>query len=177
MISDGTAKKTTRYRSGGPPFVFLLLFFALPALIVVVASFMVPGEFGGLAPLFPLRGNEDTGLTAENYAVFFGDWVYVQIFAKSFGVAALTTLICLVAGYPLAMLIARMPKKRIKQLGLAGKGAVRINKAGCLDRCEEGPVLVVYPEEIWYTYVDREDIDEIIDSHLVNGRIVERLRI
>jgi len=68
-------------------------------------------------------------------------------------------------------------KKRIKQLGLAGKGAVRINKAGCLDRCEEGPVLVVYPEEIWYTYVDREDIDEIIDSHLVNGRIVERLRI
>jgi len=68
-------------------------------------------------------------------------------------------------------------KKRIKQLGLAGKGAVRINKAGCLDRCEEGPVLVVYPEEIWYTYVDREDIDEIIDSHIVNGRVVERLRI
>jgi (2Fe-2S) ferredoxin len=68
-------------------------------------------------------------------------------------------------------------KKRIKQLGLAGKGAVRINKAGCLDRCEEGPVLVVYPDEIWYTYVDRDDIDEIIDSHIVNGRVVERLRI
>ena len=68
-------------------------------------------------------------------------------------------------------------KTRIKALGIAGKGAVRINKAGCLDRCEEGPVLVVYPEEIWYTYVDRDDIDEIIDSHIVNGRVVERLRI
>lgn len=68
-------------------------------------------------------------------------------------------------------------KQRIKQLGLSGKGSVRINKAGCLDRCEEGPVLVVYPEEVWYTYVDRDDIDEIIDSHLVNGRVVERLKI
>ena len=54
---------------------------------------------------------------------------------------------------------------------------MRINKAGCLDRCEEGPVVVVYPEEVWYTYVDKTDIDEIIDEHLVNGRIVERLRI
>jgi (2Fe-2S) ferredoxin len=68
-------------------------------------------------------------------------------------------------------------KSRIKALGLAGKGSIRINKAGCLDRCEEGPVLVVYPDEIWYTYVDRADIDEIIDSHLVNGEIVQRLRI
>ena len=68
-------------------------------------------------------------------------------------------------------------KSRIKALGLAGRGHVRINKAGCLDRCEEGPVIVVYPEEVWYTYVDREDIDEIIDSHLLNGKIVERLRI
>jgi (2Fe-2S) ferredoxin len=68
-------------------------------------------------------------------------------------------------------------KSRIKALGLGGRGRVRINKAGCLDRCEEGPVIVVYPEEVWYTYVDREDIDEIIDSHLVNGKIVERLRI
>ncbi|HVE51217.1 MAG TPA: (2Fe-2S) ferredoxin domain-containing protein [Casimicrobiaceae bacterium] len=68
-------------------------------------------------------------------------------------------------------------KSRIKALGIAGKDRVRINKAGCLDRCEEGPVIVVYPEEVWYTYVDRDDIDEIVDSHLVNGRIVERLRI
>lgn len=68
-------------------------------------------------------------------------------------------------------------KSRIKELGLAGKGRVRINQAGCLDRCEEGPVLVVYPEEVWYTYVDQEDIDEIIEKHLINGVIVERLRI
>jgi (2Fe-2S) ferredoxin len=69
-------------------------------------------------------------------------------------------------------------KARIKELGLAGReGGVRINQAGCLDRCEEGPVVVVYPEEVWYTYVDRHDIDEIIDSHLVGGKPVDRLRI
>lgn len=68
-------------------------------------------------------------------------------------------------------------KQRVKALGLAGPGGVRINTAGCLDRCAEGPVAVVYPEGVWYTFVDREDIDEIIDSHLVAGRVVERLRI
>ncbi len=68
-------------------------------------------------------------------------------------------------------------KRRVKELALAGPGKVRVNASGCLDRCEEGPVIVVYPEEVWYTYVDREDIDEIIDEHLVNGRVVERLRI
>ena len=68
-------------------------------------------------------------------------------------------------------------KKRIKELRLSGKGAVRINTAGCLDRCEEGPIIVVYPDETWYTYVDRHDIDEIIDSHIINGRVVERLKI
>jgi (2Fe-2S) ferredoxin len=68
-------------------------------------------------------------------------------------------------------------KKRVKKLGLAGPGKVRINKAGCLDRCDEGPCLVVYPEAVWYTYVDEQDIDEIVDSHLVEGKIVERLRL
>ncbi len=68
-------------------------------------------------------------------------------------------------------------KSRIKKLGLSGKGAIRINKAGCLDRCEEGPVLVVYPDDVWYTYIDRDDIDEIIDRHLGRGEIVERLRL
>ena len=66
-------------------------------------------------------------------------------------------------------------KARIKALGLSGEGKVRINTAGCLDRCELGPVLVVYPEETWYSYLDREDIDEIIDQHLIRGNIVERL--
>ena len=68
-------------------------------------------------------------------------------------------------------------KSRIKALGLAGPDNIRINMAGCLDRCEEGPVIVVYPDETWYTYVDREDIDEIIDEHLVHGRTVARLKI
>jgi (2Fe-2S) ferredoxin len=68
-------------------------------------------------------------------------------------------------------------KKRCKELGLTGQGMVRINQAGCIDRCAEGPVMVVYPEEVWYTYVDEQDIDEIIDEHLVKGKIVERLRI
>ena len=68
-------------------------------------------------------------------------------------------------------------KSRVKKAGLAGPGHVRVNKSGCLDRCSGGPVAVVYPEGVWYTYVDREDIDEIVDSHLVNGVPVERLRI
>ena len=68
-------------------------------------------------------------------------------------------------------------KKRSKELGIAGKGNVRVNTAGCLDRCEQGPVVVVYPDDVWYTYVDQEDIDEIIDEHLVHGRIVKRLQI
>jgi (2Fe-2S) ferredoxin len=68
-------------------------------------------------------------------------------------------------------------KQKIAALEKNGPGQVRINKAGCLSRCELGPVIVVYPEAIWYTYVDQEDIDEIINSHLVSGKIVERLRI
>ena len=66
-------------------------------------------------------------------------------------------------------------KSRIKAAGLSGVGQVRVNKAGCLDRCAGGPVAVVYPEGVWYTYVDHDDIDEIVDSHLVHGRVVERL--
>lgn len=68
-------------------------------------------------------------------------------------------------------------KKRSKELGIAGAGKVRINTAGCLDRCEEGPVIVVYPDEVWYTFLDRDDIDEIFEEHLLHGRVVERLRI
>ena len=68
-------------------------------------------------------------------------------------------------------------KARVKALGLAGPGGVRVNTAGCLDRCAEGPVVVVYPEGVWYTYVDRRDLDEIVESHLKDGRPVERLRL
>ena len=68
-------------------------------------------------------------------------------------------------------------KKQVKKLGLAAPGQVRINMAGCMERCEEGPCIVVYPEGVWYTYVDEEDVDEIIERHLQKGEIVERLRL
>ena len=68
-------------------------------------------------------------------------------------------------------------KSQVKAAGLAGPGQVRVNKAGCLDRCAAGPVAVVYPEAVWYTYVDSHDIDEIVESHLKNGKVVERLLI
>ena len=66
-------------------------------------------------------------------------------------------------------------KKQVKAAGLAGPGKGRVNKAGCLDRCAGGPVAVVYPDATWYTFVDRSDIDEIVESHLKNGQVVERL--
>ncbi|GLR13076.1 ferredoxin [Chitinimonas prasina] len=68
-------------------------------------------------------------------------------------------------------------KNRVKELGLAGEGKVRTNKAGCLDRCALGPVMVVYPDNVWYQYVDKEDVEEIIQEHLLNGREVARLKI
>lgn len=68
-------------------------------------------------------------------------------------------------------------KDRISQLKMKGEGKVRINKAGCMDRCDLGPVMVVYPEAVWYTYIDKDDVEEIIQEHLINGRIVERLKI
>ena len=66
-------------------------------------------------------------------------------------------------------------KARVKKLGISGQDKVRINRSGCLDRCGEGPLLVVYPQAVWYTFVDNDDIDEIIESHLVGGKVVQRL--
>ncbi|MBI5329150.1 MAG: (2Fe-2S) ferredoxin domain-containing protein [Betaproteobacteria bacterium] len=94
-------------------------------------------------------------------------------------------------------------KKKAKKMGLHGKpvecsdkaegcaatclrgcmeaapeaGMSRINRAGCFDRCGEGPVCVVYPDAVWYTYVDEDDLDEILESHLRDGIPVARLRI
>lgn len=67
-------------------------------------------------------------------------------------------------------------KSQVKALGLAGAGKVRVNKAGCLDRCAGGPIAVVYPEAVWYSYVDASDIDEIVTSHLRDGVVVQRLQ-
>ncbi|HKQ23241.1 MAG TPA: ABC transporter permease [Burkholderiales bacterium] len=96
----------------GPPLGYLLLFFAIPVLIMVVASFRNPGEFGGLAPLFfEDEAGAHLDLTAENYVRFFSDFLYTQLFIKSFAYATITTLVCLVLAYPLSMLIARSPKR------------------------------------------------------------------
>jgi (2Fe-2S) ferredoxin len=66
-------------------------------------------------------------------------------------------------------------KKLVFERGL--KGRVRANQSGCLDQCEHGPTVVVYPEQVWYRVPNVEDVREIVDSHLVGGRPVERLRI
>jgi (2Fe-2S) ferredoxin len=69
-------------------------------------------------------------------------------------------------------------KNKIKTMGIATGGKrIRVNSAGCMGRCDEGPVLVIYPEAVWYTYVDESDLDEIINQHLVNGQVVDRLKI
>jgi (2Fe-2S) ferredoxin len=68
-------------------------------------------------------------------------------------------------------------KSRVKALGLSGAGQIRVNSSGCLDRCEMGPTLVIYPEGTWYSYVSLEDIDDIVDQHLAKGKVVERLKI
>ena len=54
---------------------------------------------------------------------------------------------------------------------------VQLIRTGCRGFCSMGPVMVIYPEEVWYTYVDREDVDEIIHEHLTHGRVVKRLKI
>lgn len=68
-------------------------------------------------------------------------------------------------------------KARVKELGVEGRieGKVRINGAGCLDRCEFGPVMVIYPEGVWYTYRTEQDVEDILRIHLIEGGRVERL--
>lgn len=109
MAARATGNRT-RWLVSGPPLFYLIVFFALPTLLMVGASFRSPGEFGGLAPLFGADGAIDLNL--ESYARFFDEPVYVQIFLKSVIMAFLTTLICLLLAYPLAMVIARSSKRR-----------------------------------------------------------------
>lgn len=66
-------------------------------------------------------------------------------------------------------------KRAVGRRGLTGR--VRANKAGCLDQCEHGPVVVVYPDAVWYGFVREADVDEIVESHIVGGQPVERLRL
>jgi (2Fe-2S) ferredoxin len=64
-------------------------------------------------------------------------------------------------------------KSLVAQAGL--KGRVRVNHSGCLDQCGFGPMVVIYPDNVWYWGVEPEDVDEIVQAHLIDGRPVERL--
>lgn len=69
--------------------------------------------------------------------------------------------------------LQKLFKEKLKERGL--KGRVRANQSGCLDQCEHGPNIVVYPDAVWYGHVTAADVDEIIDSHILGGKPVERL--
>jgi spermidine/putrescine transport system permease protein len=99
--------RITKWLIVGPPLLFLLIFFVVPSLIMFVTSLRFPGEFGGLAPLITPAGKADDGygLTLEAYKFLLSNTLYAEVFLKSFGVAAVTTLICLIMAYPLALLI------------------------------------------------------------------------
>lgn len=103
--------RAQKWLISGPPLVYLLIFFAIPVLIMAAASFRYPGELGGLAPLSSTDPDELAGLTLESYQRFFSDFIYAQLFVKSFVYAVVTTLLCLLLAYPLALMISRSPKR------------------------------------------------------------------
>lgn len=110
-VSNSSSGKQSlaRWLISGPPLLYLIFFFAVPTLIMAFAAFRYPGDYGGLAPLFDESGALD--LTLESFTPFFSDFVYTAIFLKSFLFAVITTLVCLLMAYPLALLIARSPQK------------------------------------------------------------------
>ena len=71
--------------------------------------------------------------------------------------------------------LQKLFKQKLAERGLKGK--VRANQSGCLDQCEHGPNIVVYPDAVWYGHVTESDVEEIIESHIIGGRPVERLRL
>ncbi len=103
------SERLGKWLVAGPPLAYLVVFFAIPTLIMVLASFRTPGEFGGLAPLLDETGKLDLNL--DSYVRFFSESVYAEVFVKSVGYALVTTLACLAIAYPLAALIARSPKR------------------------------------------------------------------
>jgi spermidine/putrescine transport system permease protein len=113
MIKGGMKEKQlARLLVSGPPLLFLIVFFVAPSLLMILTSFRFPGEFGGLAPIAPSpeKAAGEYGFTPDAYQFFFSDFIYTEIFLKSFAVAFGTTLICLILAYPLALLIARSRK-------------------------------------------------------------------
>ena len=96
-----------------PPLTYLLLFFAVPSLIMLFASFRYAGEYGGLAPWYTYeQGTLSLDLTLENWQRLFETDIYLMLFLKSIGYALITSLLCILLGYPLALMIARSPRRR-----------------------------------------------------------------
>ena len=71
----------------------------------------------------------------------------------------------------------RYAKDKCRANGSLGVGRFGVSESRCLGRCENGPVAVVYPDNVWYQYIDEEDIDEIFESHMAGDEIVNRLLI
>jgi len=108
-MTSRASGRWNRWLVSGPPLVYLIVFFAVPTLIMVLASFRTPGEFGGLAPLRDESGALDLNL--ESYTRFFTEPVYFEVFLKSVVYALVTTFCCLLLAYPLATLIARSAQR------------------------------------------------------------------
>jgi spermidine/putrescine transport system permease protein len=112
MPSATAPTRVGRWLVGGPPTLYLLVLFAVPSLIMLAASFGNPGEQSGLAPMWT---RDASGLhldaTTGNYLRILDDVIYAELFLKSFLYAVATTLLCLLIAYPLALAIARSPKK------------------------------------------------------------------
>jgi len=68
-------------------------------------------------------------------------------------------------------------KNRLKELDLWGVGKIRASKSGCLGFCDSSPVCVIYPEGVWYSYFDLDDVNKIIEDHLINDKIVKSLQV
>lgn len=128
-------KNSIKWLVGLPPLAYLLLFFAIPSLIMVFASFRYPGDYGGLYPFWHSEcetlasgleqcktviditsGNWRDFLTLEPYQRFFADSIWIKTFLKSIVYAGITSVICLLMAYPLAWMIARVEKKRAELL-------------------------------------------------------------
>jgi len=105
-------RRLHKWLVSGPPLLYLLIFFAIPTLIMVVASFRKPGKYGGLAPLLiDKNGVSALNLTLANYERFFSNFLYTGLFLESLLFALITTVVCLLVAYPVALLIARSPKR------------------------------------------------------------------
>ncbi|MDF0607123.1 ABC transporter permease [Neisseriaceae bacterium TC5R-5] len=108
----GIRNRFAKWTLSWPPLIYLIIFFLFPTLIMVVAAFRNPGDYGGLAPMYYWEeGKLVWDLTLDNFARIIDEPLYLELFVKSAGYAGLTTLICLIMAYPLAWLIARSGKK------------------------------------------------------------------